>query len=113
MYRHHDPQVAAPNWEQCLTRVNFCNRIILANSAQDALRQARISIEAARIARGSTTVKHYRTAKTALDKVDDEETDTASLREMIVAFEDLAEVLDQSIDQERVEKCRKRAETLR
>ena len=84
-------------------------------SAQDALRQTRSDIEAARKARGSkhTVIKRYRAAKKALDKVDDEETDTASLREMIVAFEDLAEVLDQSGDQERVEKCRKRAETLR
>jgi len=86
-------------------------------SAQDALMQARTSIEAARVARGSdhAVIKHYRTAKNALAKVDVMKTDTNALREMIAAFQDLAVVLDHSGDElkKKASKCRQRAETLR
>lgn len=84
-------------------------------SAQDALKKARASIEDVRNARGSkfTIIRRYRTAKRALDKVDNVDTDTASLREIIVAFKDLAEVLHQSGEKERAEKCIQRSDALR
>lgn len=84
-------------------------------SAHDALMQARTDIEASRNARGSkrTILRHYRAAKVALDKVDDTDTDTAYLSEMITAFQDLAEILDRSGEPERVDKCRQRADALR
>ncbi|GJJ71758.1 hypothetical protein EMPS_04115 [Entomortierella parvispora] len=84
-------------------------------SAQDALKQARANIEAARTARDlrKTVIKHYRAAKSTLDKVDDTETDTATLREMISAFQDLDVMLDHLGDQDRAKKCKQRANALR
>jgi len=86
-------------------------------TAQDALIQARTSIEAAREARGSNhaVIKHYQTAKNALAKVDVMKTDTPDLREMIAAFQDLAVVLDHSGEElkGKAAKCRQRADALR
>lgn len=86
-------------------------------SAHEALKQARTHIEAARKARGSkpTIIKHYQAAKIALDKVNGRRTSDIALGKMIVAFEDLAEVLDHSGEQlqERAAKGRQRAETLK
>ncbi|KAG0042103.1 hypothetical protein BGZ83_000890, partial [Gryganskiella cystojenkinii] len=86
-------------------------------SARDALIQAKTSIKAAREARGSedAVIKHYRDAKNSLAEVDVKKTDTAALREMITAFQDLAVVLDNSGAQlsGKAGKCRRRADTLR
>lgn len=84
-------------------------------SAHDALMQARTDIEAAQNAGDSkhTILRHYRAAKNALGKVDDKETDATSLREMIKAFEDFAEILDGLGEPERADKCRQRAVALR
>ncbi|KAF9946612.1 hypothetical protein BGZ72_000184, partial [Mortierella alpina] len=86
-------------------------------SAQDALMLARTNIEAARQARGTKdrAIKHYRTAKNALAKVDVVKTDITALREIIAAFQDLAMVLDKSgvMLQGKAAKCRQRADTLR
>ncbi|KAF9176915.1 hypothetical protein BGZ50_009441 [Haplosporangium sp. Z 11] len=86
-------------------------------SAQDALKLARTEIKAAQEARGAKirVIKHYQIAKNALAKVDAEEADTGSLREMVAAFQELAVVLDNSgvRAQGRAAKCRKRADTLR
>ena len=85
-------------------------------SAEEALKQAKASIEAARKARGSESevVKHYQTAKNTLAKVDITKTDTTVLKEMIAAFQVLAAVLDDSGEQlqERAAKCRQRADML-
>ncbi|GJJ73240.1 bilin biosynthesis protein [Entomortierella parvispora] len=86
------------------------------SSAQDALTQARISIEAARKARGSepTVIKHYRAAKKALAKINSKKTDTATLKEMIVAYEELAMELDLSgrEGREKAVKCRQLRQNL-
>ena len=86
-------------------------------STQDALMLARTNIEAAREARGAKdrAIKHYRTAKNALAKVDVAKTDTTALKEMIAALQDLAEVLHNSGVQlkGKAAKCRQRADTLR
>ncbi|KAG0042010.1 hypothetical protein BGZ83_001007, partial [Gryganskiella cystojenkinii] len=86
-------------------------------SAQDALKQARANIEAARKARGSNHAvnKHYEAAKNALAKVDVTNTDPTALKEMIATFQDLAEVLDHSGArlQGKATKCRQRADILR
>jgi hypothetical protein len=85
------------------------------HSAQDALILARTSIDAARDARGSEglVAKHYQTAKKALDKVDIKKTENAALEDIITAFTDLAQVLDDSGSQfqERAAKCRQKAAT--
>lgn len=83
-------------------------------SAQDSLTLARANIEQARTASSDQDViRHYRAAKSALDKVDVTRTDNASLEGMITAFQDLAVVLDHSKKQEKAAKCRQRAEGLR
>jgi len=86
-------------------------------SAQDILVEARTDIEAARKARGSkhTVIKHYRSAKKALDKVSNMGMDISVFEEAIAAFQDLAVVLDNSEEQlqEKAVKCRQRADTLR
>ncbi|KAG0195528.1 hypothetical protein BGX33_003093, partial [Mortierella sp. NVP41] len=82
-------------------------------SAQDALEQARVNIQAAREAQGSDRViKHYQTAKNVLTKVDVAKADVESLTEMVAGFEDLAVILD-NWDVDRAVKCRKRAGILR
>ncbi|GJJ71759.1 hypothetical protein EMPS_04116 [Entomortierella parvispora] len=83
-------------------------------SAQDALARARSEIAAAQEAQISqrSVLSHYRAAKKALEKADTK-TDTASLRGVIAAFHDLAVILDHSGDQERANRCKQRAETLR
>ena len=77
--------------------------------------RARTKIDAARNARGSksTIKRHYRAAEKVLDNVDVSKTDIPGLKDMIAVFEDLAEVLDHSGDQERAAKCRQRAAALR
>jgi len=87
------------------------------HSAQDALVLARTNINDVQEARGSESivVKHYQIAKKALDKVDIKKTENGALGDLIAAFEDLAQVLDDSGArfQERAEKCRQRAATLK
>ncbi|KAG0046912.1 hypothetical protein BGZ83_007940, partial [Gryganskiella cystojenkinii] len=84
-------------------------------SAQDALMQANTEIKAAGKARGSedAVIKHYRAAKKVLAEVDVKKTDTAALREMITAFQDLAIVLNNSGAPGKAVKCIQRADTLR
>ncbi|KAF9180883.1 hypothetical protein BGZ51_005818 [Haplosporangium sp. Z 767] len=85
--------------------------------AHDALKLARTNIEAAQEARGAKNkvIKHYRIAKNVLAKVDAVKADTSSLKEVVAAFQDLAEVLDNSgvQVQEKAAKCRQRADTLK
>jgi len=84
--------------------------------AQEALTRARASIEKARKAKSEHDVAdHYHDAKKALDRVDEEETDTAALTEIIAAFQELVEILVPWWEklQQRTEKCRQRAKTLR
>ena len=84
--------------------------------AQEALTRARASIEKARKAKSEHDVAdHYHDAKKALDRVDEEETDTAALTEIIAAFQELVDVLDAKGEkfQKRAEKCRQRADALR
>lgn len=82
-------------------------------SAQDALEQARVTIQAAREAQDSDRViEHYQTAKNVLTKVDVAKADVESLTEMVAGFEDLAVILD-NWDVDRAVKCRKRAGILR
>ena len=87
------------------------------HSAQDALTLARTNIEDARKARGEKdkVIKHYRTAKNTLAKVDAAEADINSLKEMVAAFQDLAVALDNSgvQVQGKASKCRRRANTLK
>ncbi len=85
-------------------------------SPKDALISARTNIEAAQKTRGNRhTVKYYQAAKTALSEVDVAQTDAASLKDMIAAFQDLAAVLDNSgvLLRAKAAKCRKRADSLR
>ncbi|KAF9904174.1 hypothetical protein EC991_002968 [Linnemannia zychae] len=67
-------------------------------SAKGALILVRTNIAGARDARGSEriVVKNYRTAKKALDKVDIKKTEDGALKDIIAAFKDLAQVLDDS-----------------
>ncbi|KAF9945564.1 hypothetical protein BGZ70_003739, partial [Mortierella alpina] len=81
--------------------------------AQNALEQARVSIQAAREAQDSDSViEHYQAAKNVLIKVDVATADVGSLTEMIAGFEDLAIILD-IWDAKRAVKCRKQAGVLR
>ncbi|KAG0045677.1 hypothetical protein BGZ83_009092 [Gryganskiella cystojenkinii] len=80
--------------------------------ARDALMQAKTSIKAAREGSEDAVITHYRAAKNALAEVDIKKTDTAALREMIAAFQDLAVVLDNSGAPRKADKCRQRADTL-
>ncbi|GJJ68058.1 hypothetical protein EMPS_00404 [Entomortierella parvispora] len=85
-------------------------------SATAALEQARVSINAAQEALGSenATVHYYRTAKSALNKIDVKKADPEVLQEMMIAFQDLALVFDRSEGQKtRADKCRERADDLR
>ncbi len=83
-------------------------------STQQALMLARTSIEATRDAGGAKkeVIKHYRTAKEVLTKID--VADTTALREVIAAFQDLAAILDSSgvHSERRASKCRQRANAL-
>ncbi|KAF9079579.1 hypothetical protein BGX23_003669 [Mortierella sp. AD031] len=82
-------------------------------SAQVALEQARVNIQASREAQDSDRViEHYQTAKNVLTKVDVAKADVESLTEMVAGFEDLAVILD-NWDVDRAVKCRKRAGILR
>ena len=98
----------------------FCNRFNMPFTmpliAQEALTRARASIEKARRASSEHDIaEHYHAAKKTLDRVDEEETDTAALAEMIAAFQELVDVLDAKGErlQEKAEKCRQRANALR
>ncbi|KAG0047372.1 hypothetical protein BGZ83_007557 [Gryganskiella cystojenkinii] len=86
-------------------------------TVQEALTLARTNIDAARGARGfkRRVVKHYQTAKNVLDNVNIQKTDNAALGEIIAAFQDLANVLDDSGAQfqDKTAKCRQRAVTLK
>jgi len=84
--------------------------------AQEALTRAKAGIEKARKAKSEHDVAdHYHDAKKALKRVDEEETDTAGLTEMIAAFQELVEILVPwgEKSKERAEKCRQKAKTLR
>lgn len=79
---------------------------------------ARVHIEAAREARDAKShiTKHYQAANSALTNIDDVKVETATLRDMIAAFQDLATVLDNSGVtklQKEVSKCQKKADGLR
>jgi len=87
-------------------------------SAEHALILARTNIEAAREAQGGPereVIKHYQSAKNALDGDDAAKTGNATSREMIAAFEELAVVLDHSGEQSQVKaaKCRQKVDMLR
>ncbi|GJJ71736.1 hypothetical protein EMPS_04093 [Entomortierella parvispora] len=83
-------------------------------SAQDALRQAKTEIEYARKSRSSRLIiiKHYRSTKKILDEVDVARADAGTLREMITAFLDFTAILDHLGDNQRADKCRRRADAL-
>ncbi|KAF9109812.1 hypothetical protein BGX30_008228, partial [Mortierella sp. GBA39] len=84
-------------------------------SAKTALIEARPHIDAARQARSAKDViKQYQDAKNILAKVDTKKEDIPSLKGMIDAFLELADVLENKgpATQDRAEKCRQRAATL-
>ena len=84
--------------------------------ALEALRRARASIEKAlRASSEDDVAKHYHDAKDELDRVDEKETDIVALAEIIAAFQELVEILVPWWEklQQRTEKCRQRAKTLR
>ncbi|KAF8927570.1 hypothetical protein BGZ47_002088, partial [Haplosporangium gracile] len=98
---------------QVQSLVHVTRLIMPSLSAQDALEQARVNIQAAREAQDSDRViKHYQTAKNGLTKVDVAKADVRALTEMITRFEDLAVILEKW-DVDRAVKCRKRADILR
>ncbi|KAF9912057.1 hypothetical protein EC991_001003 [Linnemannia zychae] len=84
-------------------------------SAKTALTEARPHIDAARHAQRTKDItKQYRDAKNILAKVDHTKEDIDSLKEMIGAFHELADILNNfgPTTQDKAEKCKKRAATL-
>ncbi|KAG0278659.1 hypothetical protein BGZ97_009705, partial [Linnemannia gamsii] len=84
-------------------------------SAKTALIEARPHIDTARQARNTKDIiKQYQDAKKILNKVDAKKEDVHSLKEIIDAFHELANILDMAglATQDKAEKCRKRATAL-
>ncbi|KAF9912437.1 hypothetical protein EC991_010524 [Linnemannia zychae] len=84
-------------------------------SAKTALIEARPYIDAARQAQSTKDIiKQYQDAKNILAKVEPKKEDIHSLKEMIDAFLELAAVLDDAgpTMQDRVKKCKQRADAL-
>ncbi|KAF9579303.1 hypothetical protein BGW38_004495, partial [Lunasporangiospora selenospora] len=84
-------------------------------SAESALIEAKRHIEFAEKAQSTEdTIKQYQYAKNILEKVDTTKEDALSLKDMMDAFLELANVLENKgpATQDRAEKCRQRAAAL-
>ncbi|KAF8943603.1 hypothetical protein BGZ47_005248, partial [Haplosporangium gracile] len=85
-------------------------------SAKSALIEAKRHIDAAEKAQSTKNIiKQYQNAKNILAKVDTKREDASSLKDMIDAFLELADVLENkgAATQDRAEKCRQRAAALK
>ncbi|KAF8926229.1 hypothetical protein BGZ47_002851 [Haplosporangium gracile] len=85
-------------------------------SAKSALIEAKRHIDAAEKAQSTKNIiKQYRNAKNILAKVDTKREDASSLKDMIDAFLELADVLENKgpATQDRAEKCRQKAAALK
>ena len=86
------------------------------HSAQSALIKAKRHIDAAKNAQSTDDIiKEYRNAKNILAKVDVQKENVLSLKDMIDAFLELADVLENkgSATQNKAKKCRQRADDLK